>query len=194
MYNLFRKVRQIIDKANNLGVLVVFPLLLYFGIKLMVLENEPTKPWHIYVETFIFYFFLVYSVWLFLLYQCERLANFIDNKIRKLKFIGSILYIVIFVSLTFASYYFCIYHYDNNSFEFVKGSNLFEVYIDFLYYSLGIFLMNCNSSIVANSLIAKLFTVTEMATTFVAIVLLLANYKALRDPFNEHIENIDKED
>lgn len=180
------KIKNLIDRANRIGGVVVLPFLLYKVI-LISLEDSNGATWYIYFYAGFYYFLLLLSVWIYLLYQCEKIAEFIDEKMGKLKFILSILRVVLTLSLTFGSYYLCIYIYDPNSFLNVCGANIFERYFNFCYYSLGVFLMNGNSPITPNSIYATLFTSTEMITTFVAIVLILANYKALRDPFNEHV-------
>jgi hypothetical protein len=138
-----------------------------------------------------FYILSIFNSSYFIVYQTEKIADFIDKKSGKLKFLAQILIIVLFTSLAFASYNWCIYDYNPDSFRNVKGDNYLELYLDFFYYSLGVFIMNNNSSIEPFSFYSKLFTGTEMIFSFVALVLILANYADLKSPFNEHLLNKD---
>lgn len=53
-------------------------------------------------------------------------------------------------------------------------------YLDFFYYSFGVFIMNNTSEIQASNLCTKLFVGTEMLTAFITLILILANYKDLK--------------
>jgi len=173
---------------NNVILINIFPLLLYQIFNLIGNENQ----WNLYVEWVIYFVFLLFSSFYYFLYLSEKLSDFIDKKIGKVKIIAFLFYIIISVSITFSTNYFCIYFHNQNSFNLVQGNNVFEIYLDFLYYSIGLFLMNNNSSISATSLVAKLFTATEIITSFVMIIILFANFKDLQNPFNEHLENKNK--
>jgi len=126
-----------------------------------------------------------------MLYQSEKIVDFIDKKSGKLRFLRDMVMFILVLSMTFASFYSAIYHYDPDSFLNVGSGNILEKYFDFVAFSLGVFLINNNSAIIANSLYAKLFVSTEILSSFVMIVLILANLTELKNPFNEHLENKD---
>lgn len=167
---------KIIDLiAQYLGVLFI-PLFGYYAMETYLIKGSA---FYVYVFSIILYILLVVSVLIYLGIQSEKIAKFIDGELDKFRLTIYVLFVVFILSLTFASYYSCIYKYDPNSFSKVNGDNFIERYINFFYYSLGIFLMNGNSSIEASSKYAILFSSTEMISSFIAIVLILTNYQSL---------------
>lgn len=174
---------------NNVILINMIPFLFYLMFKKIGNEYQ----WGLYFEWFIYFVLLLFSSFYYFLYLSEKLSDFINKKIGKVKIIAFLFYIIISVSITFSSYYFCIYLQNQNNFNLVQGNGVIEIYLDFLYYSIGLFLMNNNSSISATSLVAKLFTATEMITSFVMIIILFANFKDLKNPFNEHLVSKDKD-
>ena len=122
----------------------------------------------------------------FILYQTEQIIDFLENKSTKFKFLLEIILIIIFLSLTFTSFYYVLYQFDLNSFNNVSGNNFLTKYTDFLYFSNGILLMNNQSQIIAQSTYAKLFTSTEMFTAFIMLIFILGNMKSLKNLFNDH--------
>ncbi len=167
--------KEIIKYLNIHGIFVIFPFLPYFIIKEILFKefNDFEK------FSFGLFFFssLIFSSFYFILYHTEKIYEHKDNSEGRLNFLAHTLGIVFFLSLTFASYYWCLFNYNENS--FIKVSNENE-YLDFIYYSFGIFIMNNNSEIQTNSLYAKLFVGTEMLTAFITLILILANYKDLK--------------
>ncbi len=181
-------IRTIWNAFNTIikkGFVVVIPFLIYG-----IVNDNSNYSFHAFIVhcySIILFIPLAMTVFVFLLFQCEKIVELLDNKINKLKFISSIVYFITILSLTYASYYWCIYSFDNSSFKSVANDSFINTYIDFFYYSLGVFLMNNNSGIVANSVYAKIFSSTEMITTFIAIVMILSNYKSMKNPFDEHV-------
>ncbi|MDD2191483.1 MAG: hypothetical protein PHO12_02940 [Bacteroidales bacterium] len=190
--NLFLKTQKLINKLYSTGAIFIVPFLQYLVFHITLKEsNNPTCHTNTYYVSA--YLLLLIIVFLYLLFQCEKNTDFINKKIGQLKFIISILSVVLTLSFTFGSFYLCLFMFDSNSFINVSGTKFFEQYFNFWYYSLGVFLMNSSSLITPNSITAKLFTLTEMITSFIAIVIILANYKILLDPFNEYLDERDKE-
>lgn len=165
----------LIKYLNKHGVFVIFPFFLYlfFKVILMDLCNDFEK----YIFGFFFFFFLLFSNIYFVLYHTEKVHEHEDDSGGRLKFLVHTLGIIFFLSLTFASYYWCLFDYNKSSFSKVSDIN---EYLDFFYYSFGTFIMNNTSEIQPNTFYAKLFVGTEMLTAFITLILILANYKDLK--------------
>lgn len=169
------QMKNFIKYLNRHGVFVILPFFMYLIFRLMLVEecNEFER----YGFGFFFFFFLIISNFYFVLYQTEKIHEHEDNSSGRFKFLAHILGIIFFLSLTFASYYWCLFDYNKSSFLKVSEAN---EYLDFFYYSFGVFIMNNTSEIQPNSLYAKLFVGTEMLTAFITLILILANYKDLK--------------
>lgn len=169
------QMKNLFKYLNRHGVFVILPFFLYLIFRIMVLEscNDLEK----YFFGFFFFFFLIISNFYFVVYQTEKIHEHEDNSGGRLKFLAHTLGIIFFLSLTFASYYWCLFDYNKSSFLKVSEAN---EYLDFFYYSFGVFIMNNTSEIQPNSLYAKLFVGTEMLTAFITLILILANYKDLK--------------
>lgn len=167
--------KNIIKYLNKHGLFVVFPFLLYLFFRVMILKES--SDFDKYSFGSFFFLFLVFSNFYFVTYHTEKIYQHNQNSEGRFKFLAQTLGIVFFLSLTFASYYWCLFDYDKSNFINVKSQS---EYLDFVYYSFGIFVMNNSSEIQANSLYAKLFVGTEMLTAFITLILILANYKDLK--------------
>jgi len=179
--------KKFLKAMQNTGSIIFFPVLMYLMFSVFIVKVK-------FILVFfyvIYYSFLVHIIFYFMLYQSEKIVDFIDKKSGKLRFLRDMVMFILFLSMTFASFYSVIYHYDPDSFLYVGSGNILEKYFDFVAFSLGVFLINNNSAIIANSLYAKLFVSTEILSSFVMIVLILANLTELKNPFNEHLENKD---
>lgn len=167
--------KEFIRYLNRHGIFVFFPFFLYLFFK-EVLQRE-SNDFEKYSFGFFFFFFLLFSNFYFVTYHTEKIYQHTENSHGRFKFLAHTLGIVFFLSLTFTSYYWCLFDYNKSNFINVKDSCEF---LEFLYYSFGIFIMNNTSEIQANSLYAKLFVGTEMLTAFITLILILANYKELK--------------
>jgi hypothetical protein len=166
--------KDLVRYLNRHGVFVIFPFMLYLFFKLFQKECSDFEK---YSFGFFFFFFLVLSNFYFVTYHTEKIYQHSENSGGRFKFLAHTLGIVFFLSLTFASYYWCLFDNNNVNFINVKESNIF---LEFLHYSFGVFIMNNTSEIQANSLYAKLFVGTEMLTAFITLILILANFKDLK--------------
>lgn len=167
--------KNLIRYLNRHGIFVIFPFLSYMFFRTILMED--CNDFEKYSFGFFFFFFLIFSNFYFIVYHTEKIHGHKDNIEGRFKFLGHTLGIIFFLSLIFASYYWCLYDYNKSSFINVSKGN---EYLDFLYYSFGVFIMNNTSEIQTNSLYAKLFVCTEMLTAFITLILLLANYKELK--------------
>ena len=174
--------KKFLISIQNTGMIILFPILMYLAFCFFDGESS------IILTSIIYYLMLLFLVFFFMLFQTEKIVYFLDNRSGKLIFLKNMILFIIFISLTFASFYWVIYDYDNQSFLNVISGNRFEIYLDFAIYSLGVFLINNNSEIMPNTLYSKLFVSTEILSSFTTIVLILANLKELKNPFNEHLE------
>jgi len=166
----------IIKAIEHLGVLI-FPFFVYSTMDEM---NQNKSAISAYALSIVFYLMMLITVLFYLKYHSEKITEFIFGKLNKIKFSIYILFVITYIPAICAVYYICIYKYDPCSFQNVNGANFLERYINFFYYSLGIFLMNGNSSIEASSPYAIIFSSTEMISSFIAIVLILTNYQSLK--------------
>jgi hypothetical protein len=165
----------LIRYLNKHGVFVILPFLLYLFHREIPVDKH--NNFQEYNFGFIFFFFLLFSNFYFVVYHTEKIYQHNESSEGRFKFLAHTLGIIFFLSLTFASYYWCLYDYNESSFLNVDKENK---YLDFLYYSFGVFIMNNTSEIQTNSLYAKLFVGTEMLTAFITLILILANYKDLK--------------
>lgn len=163
-------------------LIIVFPLLLLFFSQ-HIYQFKTNLDY--YLAAIIFYMMLLISVVYFIAFQTEYIYDFIKKKDSKLKFVLRTVFYIISFSLTFSGYYLSIYLFDNNNFINVTSGNFVEVYFDFFFYSIGVFLINNNSSILANTFFAKLITITEILSSFISIIIILGNFKALRNLIND---------
>lgn len=122
-----------------------------------------------------FYFQLLITVFYFIVFQVEKIYEYNNNKNLRF-FLFQISSIILILSFVFTLYYWCLFDYDPSNFSNLKTENRFLVIIDFFFYGLGVFLMNNNSTIQADSFLAKLFVGTEMFSAFIILVLIFANY------------------
>ena len=173
--------KRIFTIVQNTLISIFLPFLLYY-VMTTVCQKESLDT----ISFVIYYCNLILFIFTFSIYQCEKIQDFLGHKIGQMKFICSICYILLSLSLIFTSYYFCLYIDNPLNFNNVSKGNIFEQYYDFFFYSLGIFVMNNQSSIESTSFYAKLFVSTEILTVFVLLVVIFANYKELNNPFNEH--------
>lgn len=169
---------------NNITSGVLLPFLVYYAFT-TVSELDTLN----LAGKLIFYVLIFLYVFYFILYQCERIQDFISKKIGQMKFICSIIYIVMNFSAIFASYYTCLFIDNSSNFKNVIIGNWAETYIDFFFYSLGLFVMNNPSSIEAATIYSKLFVGTQLITIFVMLIIIFTNYRELNNPFNEHLKN-----
>lgn len=173
-----RNFKRIIAYFINHGVFVLLPLLSYFSFN-VILKSE-LNDFYAYSYALFFYFLLLFSVFYFVTYQTEKIFSHIENSNGRFKFLAQTIGIVFFLSLTFSCYYWCLYDYNSASFLNVKKESDNFIFLDFLFYSFGVFIMNNTSEIQANSMYAKLFVGTEMLAAFITLILILANFKELK--------------
>lgn len=157
------------------GIFIVLPFFLYFFA--MVFFPKESGSNYVFLLGFLFYIYLLISIVYFLTFKIEKIVKYSISDDTKPILMAHVFMVIIFLTLAFASFYWCIYDYNHNSFKNVIGQNFFEQYFDFFYYSLGIFLVNNNSEIQAVSNYSKLFSLTEMLSTFISIILIFSNYK-----------------
>ncbi len=163
-------------------IMIVFPFFLYFISKEIFPINNRFQ---LFTGALIFYIFLLITIFYFLTYQTEHILDFLNEKDSKLTFIIRIIFYILCFSLAFASYYHSIYLYDRGSFSNVVEGGFLDTYCDFFYYSTGTFLINNNSSIMAETIFAKILSGSEILSSFVSIIVILANYESLKDPIND---------
>lgn len=173
-----RNIKRIIAYFKNHGVFVLLPLLSYVLFS-VIIKSELTD-FYAYSYALFFYLFLLFSVFYFVTYQTEKIFSHIENSNGRFKFLAHTLGIVFFLSLTFSSYYWCLFDYNSESFLNVKKESGVFVFLDFVFYSFGVFVMNNASEIKVNSMYAKLFVGTEMFTAFITLILILSNFKDLK--------------
>lgn len=166
--------KEIIRYSYRHGIFVIFPFMLYLFFNLFQKQcNDVGK----YSFGILFFFYLLLSNFYFVIYHTEKIHQHSENSNGRFKFLAHTIGIVFFLSLTFASYYWCLFDYNSENFRNVNEPNFF---LEFLFYSFGVFIMNNTSEIQANSLYAKLFVGTEMLTAFITLILILANFKDLK--------------
>lgn len=166
--------KNLFNYLNKHGVFVILPFFTYL---VFIIFQREFNEFERYFFGFFFFFTLLLSNFYFIIFHTEKIHQHSENSQGRFKFLAHTLGIVFFLSLTFASYYWCLFDYNNENFINVKNTNHF---LEFLYYSFGIFIMNNSSEIEANSLYAKLFVGTEMLTAFITLILILANFKDLK--------------
>lgn len=121
-------------------------------------------------------------------------ANVIFELMEKFgKYVGKImsfpkLLIQIFLSLLsivlcYGFAYNILYYYDNSMFSSVCYNDIIQETIQFVYYSCEIFFNTDVSDIRAINLISQGLTIVESLTSFLVIVILLANYKNIGNIF-----------
>lgn len=176
--------KKILAIINNVTSGVLLPFLVYY-LFTTVSELDTLN----LAGKLVFYILVLLYVCFFTLYQCERIQDFISKKIGQMKFICSIIYIVMNFSAIFASFYTCLFIDNSSNFKNVIIGNRAEIYIDFFFYSLGLFVMNNPSSIEAVTIYSKLFVGAQLITIFVMLIIILTNYRELNNPFNEYLKN-----
>ena len=168
--------RNLIQYLNGHGIFVIFPFLCYLFFDEFLAKRS--TDFEKYSYGFFFFFFLIFSTSYFVVYHTEKMHEHQSSSSGRLKFLAHTLGIVFFLSLTFASYYWCLFDYNKSNFTNVTTEN---EYLDFVFYSFGVFIMNNTSKIQAESFYAKLFVGSEMLTAFITLILILANYKDLKE-------------
>ena len=173
--NLTKEMKRIIKYLNRHGIFVIFPFLMYLFFREFLMNESTDLEKNTF--RFFYFFFLIFSNFYFVVYHTEKIYEHRENSEGRFRFLAHTLGIIFFLSLTFASYYWCLFDYNKSNFTNVAEDN---IYLDFLYYSFGVFLMNNTSEIQTNSFYAKLFVGTEMLTAFITLIMILANYKDLK--------------
>ncbi|MCZ2481231.1 hypothetical protein G9H64_13030 [Aquirufa nivalisilvae] len=154
------------------------PFLCYFTFKVFLATEYNSFEKYSFGFGCLFFFILFISTLYFLTYHTEKIDEHQNNSSGRRKFLAHTMGVVILLSLTFASYYWCIFDYNNLNFTNVSAE---KEYLDFILYSFGIFIMNNTSQIQAKTFYAKFFVGTEMLAAFITLILILANYKDLKD-------------
>lgn len=169
--------KKILKYVLRTGIISLLPILIVLNLKIENLNNEVIN--HVLILSL--YFYLLISLVYYIKYQTEKISELIDNKKGNYNLIFKTLSIVFSISIMFGCYYLCLNELDTNSFKNVVGENMFFQFIDYTFFSFGIFIMNNTSEINANSFYSKLFVATEMLSSFLILVLIFANYNDLKN-------------
>lgn len=168
----------LVEIIRNLTI-VFFPFLIYYFFSFINTMESSSSNILNYFSGGLFYIYSIISIFYFILVQTEKITEYLTKKLNTIEFLINIVALIIFISLSYATFYWCIYDFNNETFNNVMGNNFIEIYFDFFYYSLGVFLVNNNSQIQAATYYSQIFTMTEMISTFIVIIIIFSNYKNL---------------
>jgi hypothetical protein len=74
---------------------------------------------------------------------------------------------------------------DKKYFSGANGENIFEVYFNFLYYSLGVMTANNMANIFAVDFISKIVSCVQMLVSFIYIVIIISNHSKIGQQINK---------
>jgi len=135
------------------------------------------------INDFGFYSFLLFFYFFLLISTMHIIINFvseihsINQSKPKYYIIGEVVKFILLTSFLFSTYYWIIQDYNNKNFSNVINGSKLEIFFDFYFFSITSFIMNNNSEIKPNTLLAKGIVLTQILASFITIVLFLAQYK-----------------
>lgn len=127
---------------------------------------------------FLFTFYVVYEL-------MEKFGIYVSRKMSISKLIFQILLSLISIVLCFGFAYNALYYYDSSMFSSVISEGIFKDALQFSYYSFEIMFNTDVSDIRAENYFSQGITIIESLTSFIIIVILIANYENIGKLFKE---------
>ena len=116
----------------------------------------------------------------------EKFGHYISKSMTFPRLIWHIIISLFSIVLCFGFAYNSLFFYDETMFVNVSGNGYFEKAIQFIYYSFGLLFSTDICDIKATSLISQGVVIFETLTSFLVIVILLANYENIGRIFNQN--------
>lgn len=107
----------------------------------------------------------------------EKFGIYASKEMSFEKFLFQIFLSLISIVLCYGYAYNALYYYDSSSFLYVTNNGVFYEFLQFAYYSFEIMFNTDISEIKADNYFSQGITIIESLTSFLVIVLLIANYE-----------------
>lgn len=180
------KIYKIIEPfvEKYIPVILLYPIFLFIllvCIDLISIEDYLSDQFNI--SAIIIYLLFVAIVIIGLI---EKFGQYISESLTFPKLILYIILSLFSVVLCFGFAFNALFFFDGNMFTNVSGNGYFEQAIQFVYYSFGIMFSTEICDIKAISLISQGVVIAESLSSFIVIVILLANYENIGRIFNQN--------
>lgn len=127
---------------------------------------------------FIVAFFCIYGL-------MEKFGVYVSQRMTFAKFLVQIFMSLLSIVLCFGFSYNALYYYDNSMFSSVVNDGIFGEALQFVYYSFEIMFNTEVSDIKAENYWSQGVNILESLTSFLVIVILIANYENIGKMFKE---------
>lgn len=182
---IFKKIEPYMEKYTYLLCGFGCPIFIFILLSLMKFIA------YSYEKNFVNQLYLVgitFFLWASFVCVCKLMKNFGEYVSQKKSFPQIIFYILsslFSVVLCFGFTYNALYYYDNSMFSFVVNDGIFGEALQFVYYSFEIMFNTEVSDIKAENYWSQGINILESLTSFLVIVILIANYENIGKMFKE---------
>ena len=182
---IYRKIEPFVEKyiEKYIPIMLLYPFFIFIpliGIKLF--PNIDNMNDQFYISAIVIYLMFVVFVIFGLM---EKFGQYISESLTFPRLILHIIISLFSIVLCFGFAYNSLFFFDETMFVNVSGNGYFEKAIQFIYYSFGLLFNTDICDIKATSLISQGVVIIESLTSFLVIVILLANYENIGRIFNQ---------
>ena len=187
---IYRKIEPLVEKYIDkyVPVILLYPFFIFIpliGINLIPNINKENDQF--YISAIIIFLVIVVFVVFGLM---EKFGQYVSESLTFPKLIWHIIISLLSIVLCFGFTFNALFFFDETMFVNVSGNGYFEKAIQFIYYSFGLLFSTDICDIKATSLISQGVVIIESLTSFLVIVILLANYENIGRIFNQKSKNI----
>ena len=152
----------------------IFMFLMLIVVKYTAISSDDNFANQLYLGAIIIYFMMAFiSVYELM----EKFGIYVSQKMTFSKFLFQIFLSLLSITLCFGFTYNALYYYDNSMFSSVINDGVFKEALQFVYYSFEIMFNTDVSDIRAEKYLSQGITILESLTSFLVIVIIIANYE-----------------
>lgn len=183
---IYRKIEPFVEKyiEKYIPIMLLYPFFIFIPlIGINLIPNIDNMNDQFYISAIVLYIMFVVFVIFGLM---EKFGQYIAESLTFPRLILHIIISLISIVLCFGFAYNSLFFFDETMFVNVSGNGYFEKAIQFIYYSFGLLFSTDICEIKATSLISQGVVILESLTSFLIIVILLANYENIGRIFNQN--------
>lgn len=182
---IYKRIDPFVEKyiEKYIPIMLLYPFFIFISlIGINLIPNIDNKNDQFYISAIIIYLLFVVFVIFRLM---EKFGRYISESMTFPRLILHIIISLLSIVLCFGFAYNSLFFFDETMFVNVSGNGYFEKAIQFIYYSFGLLFSTDICDIKATSLISQGVVIIESLTSFLVIVILLANYENIGRIFNQ---------
>lgn len=166
--------------ANSIIYSLIF-LFLYLFLKHIIEVSANNMEWMI----------LIYALFVIIIFVeiIEKVARNRKQESSFLKLIKDFFLALFSISFCYSVIYYILFDINKENFSNVLEDYWYSPFLDFFYYSFSIMTTAEIGNITANTLISKTFITLEIASSFLFVIIIIANYQTIGDLYNKRYSN-----